>query len=102
VGASGELRILGGLGAATGTLVPGSSAMSVPLFGGVLLVTPEILVPIELGGTPGGTGKGSLTIPWVMPPSLGGAVIFHQVGLVDPGAPFGIAASNGLRIEVGP
>jgi FG-GAP-like repeat len=101
-GMSGELRIRGGLGSASGLLVIGFAPDATPVLGGTLLVTPLDFFPIQLGGVPGAPGAGSLSIPFIMPASLVGMSIFHQAGFVDGGAAQGISGTNGLQIDVGP
>jgi hypothetical protein len=97
-----ELRLTGGLGGASGLLGIGTTAENTTILGITLLVTPQLMIPIQLGGVSGAAGAGGFTLPFVMPPSLVGATLFHQAGLVDPAAPAGYSATNGLRIDVGP
>jgi FG-GAP-like repeat len=101
-GESGEIRIRGGIGGASGYLAIGLGAANAPLFGGALLVDPLWIFPIQLGGPAGVPGTGGLTIPWVMPASLVGLSLYHQAGFVDAGAAFGVSGTNGLRVDVAP
>ena len=101
-GESGEIRIRGGIGGASGYLAIGLGAANTPLFGGSLLVDPLWIFPIQLGGPAGVPGTGGLTIPWVMPASLVGLSLYHQAGFVDAGAAFGVSGTNGLRVDVAP
>ena len=101
-GESGEIRIRGGLGGASGYLALGLAPANAPLFGGTLLVNPLWIFPIQLGGPAGVPGTGGLTIPWVMPASLVGLSLYHQAGFVDAGAAFGVSGTNGLRVDVAP
>jgi FG-GAP-like repeat len=96
-----EIRLTGGLGGTSGLLAVGTSPASSPLLGGTLLVTPDFFLPIQLTGSAGVPGTGSLSLSVVIPASLAGVSIWHQAGLVDPGASFGVSATNGLRIALG-
>ena len=71
-------------------------------FGGALLVTVTSTFPIQLGGTPGVPGVGSMIIPFTVPPSVALTSAWLQVGLFDGAAPAGISGTNGcLRLEYG-
>ena len=100
-GISCELRIRGGVGGASGLLALGSAPANSPLLGGTLLVTPDMTISIQLGGSPGVPGAGGFTIPFVMPAGIAGGTFFHQAGFADPAAPSGVSATNGLEIHVG-
>jgi hypothetical protein len=101
VGSSGEVRIRGGLGGAPAVLAIGPAPANVPLLGGTLLVMPDQLFPVQLGGTPGAPGEGGISIPFTLPSFLAGATLYSQVGIVDAGAPQGYSATNAIRIDIG-
>jgi hypothetical protein len=75
-----------------GLLVLGASAVNVPVFGGTLVPSLDATVPALLDAA----GAWSFTFPW---PSghPAGIDYWWQLGVVDPTAPFGIAASDALR-----
>jgi hypothetical protein len=81
------------------TLISAASA-HLPLFGGVVLVDPGAVLAAPLTGVTGGAGVQVVPIP--ADPSLAGARVYAQAGQVDPGAPAGVALSNGLEIVVCP
>jgi hypothetical protein len=96
-----ETRITGALGGSLGIFALGTQPANVPIVGGTLLATPQVLWVFALGGTPGAAGEGIATIPWVAPPGTAGASLYQQVGIADPAAPQGIALSNGLLYTIG-
>ncbi|MFO0984244.1 MAG: hypothetical protein U1E76_21400 [Planctomycetota bacterium] len=75
------------------TLVIGSSTLYGPLFGGVLVPFPNVILPhLPLGPS------GSLTLSGTMPPGLPSGTTFYLQGWIpDPGGPQGVAASNALK-----
>ncbi len=101
VGTSGAIRITNGLGGAQGWLVLGLAEVSVPIAGGILQVSPDILLPIQLDHAAGGAGRGSLSIPWTLPASIAGWTLHHQVALSDAAAPFGVSFTRVLSVNVG-
>ncbi|HET6201332.1 MAG TPA: VCBS repeat-containing protein [Planctomycetota bacterium] len=96
-----ETRVTGGIGGGLGVFAIGNQPANVPIVGGTLLTTVQVLFAFPLGGMPGVAGEGSATIPWVAPPSLAGVTLYQQVGILDPGAPQGVSLSNGLRYTIG-
>ena len=100
-GVNGSVRITNGLGGALGYMAMGFAETSLPIAGGVLQVTPDILVPIQLGGTVGIPGAGSLVLPWTMPPGLAGMVLHHQAAFIDSAAPQGISFTRVLSVTIG-
>lgn len=77
---------------ASAFLVLGLSELGAPFKGGTLVPTPDIV----LGGLP--TGAGYLPIVATWPAGLpDGADVLFQYWVPDAGAPFGLAASNGVR-----
>ena len=100
-GFSGEVRITNALGGAAGYFGVGSSEASQPVLGGTLLISPDFLLPITLGGAPGVAGAGYLAIPWTLPASLAGVQLFEQAALIDPAAPQGASLTQGIRCVIG-
>jgi hypothetical protein len=81
------------------TLIAGASA-SLSLYGGTVLIDPTTLVA-TLGTTiAGGSGVQPVAIP--ASPGLAGVRVFAQAGQPDPGAPAGLALSNGLELVLCP
>jgi FG-GAP-like repeat len=100
-GFSGEIRISNALGGAAGFLGLGVSETSQSVLGGTLLIVPDVLESIALGGAPGVSGAGYLAIPWTLPAALAGFQFFGQAAIVDPSAPQGIALTQGIRWVIG-
>ncbi len=96
-----ETRITGGLGGSLAVFAIGDQPASVPLLGGTLLTTVQVLFGFPLAGTPGAAGEGTATIPWMAGPAIAGLTLYQQVGVLDPAAPQGITLSNGLRYTIG-
>lgn len=93
-GSATELRILGGGPGAVATLVIGIAQLSAPFKGGVLVPTPDVLLPVLLDAA------GAALLPLAWPAGLpAGAELFWQAWQSDAGAPLGLAASNGLRTK---
>lgn len=59
------------------------------------------LLPATLGGPMGVPGAGSVTYSITVPGGLLGKRFVLQYGILDPGAPFGLAVSNGVEVEFG-
>ncbi len=100
-GLSGEIRLTNALGGAAAVFVIGGAPANVPLFGGSLLVEPTFAVDFTTSGAPGAPGAGTWTLPWTLPLGLAGLSIYHQIGVLDAGAPQGVAATGGLYVLVG-
>lgn len=77
-------------GAAT-TLVVGLHLAALPFKGGVLLPTPDLLVPGLVTDA-----AGALHLPVTVPSGLGGTGLLLQAWIADAAGPAGLAASNGL------
>jgi hypothetical protein len=75
-----------------GLLVLGASAVNVPVLGGTLVPSFDVTVPVLLDAA----GAWSLSFPWPAGHPAG-IDYWWQLAVVDPAAPFGIAASDGLR-----
>jgi hypothetical protein len=105
-GTSGAVRIRGGLGGATAFLFLGASQAAVtdfPFPGATVHLGDQLLVlPLALGGAAGVAGAGGIDLPIALPAAvLPGLTFYHQAVVIDAGAPFGAALSNGLRITYG-
>jgi hypothetical protein len=82
-----------GAAAASATLVVGLNEINAPFRGGVLVPSPDLLVP---GLTT--DAEGFVTMSFIVPGTLpSGLDIFHQVWVVDGSAPNGLIATNGLQ-----
>jgi hypothetical protein len=102
-----QLRLRGAHGQLAYLAVSKAGA-SVPgfLFPGLtLLVDPSasaFLIPWPVAGAAGGPGAGAFTIPVLIDPAWAGLELYHQVFVLDAGAPGGLlSASNGLRLSFG-
>jgi hypothetical protein len=82
----------------TAFLMTGLAPLNLPFLGGTLVpnvATTNIVVPLATDAQ----GAIPLTFPW--PNNIpSGTAIYLQYWIADPGGPFGVAASNGLRIDV--
>lgn len=97
-----SINVSDALGGTAGVLIVGATQLSVPLFGGTLLASPDVSLPIALGGATGVPGVGTLTIPLAFPnPSYRGLSLYLQAGMLDPGALQLLTLTNGLRITIG-
>ncbi|MCA8941872.1 MAG: exo-alpha-sialidase [Planctomycetes bacterium] len=79
------------------------SRTTFPVLGGTLLVDPDLVVPITLGGAVGNPGIGSVSVPLSLPlhPAWSGANVNFQALIIDPGAPGGVSMSNGVELWIG-
>lgn len=98
------LEFTGLLGGSFGSLAWGIAPASLPFKQGLLLVSinpPGGLIPLFYPGT--GPGGGQLTLSFTLPATaaLTGLSIYLQGLAVDPGAPAGIAFTNGLEERIG-
>jgi len=96
-----NLSLSNGLGGAQSFLFVGTGALSAPIGSGCSLLVANTLIhlAIPLGGA--GPCNGSYTFPSVIPPNTpAGVTIYLQAFVADPAKPVGIAASNGLKIEI--
>lgn len=88
-----QFGLQNGLPGSPAALVLGFSALNLPLFGGVLVPSPDLSVP---GLTLDGNGEVSvaLTYPTGLPSAL---ELYLQYWFLDGGAAQGLAATNALR-----
>ena len=101
-----ELKLRGVTGPSMALLAiafaPASFA-NVPVPGVTLLVDPTSAItalwPIPADG--GGQARASASLPFWLAPGLQGFAFFDQVFVLDPAAPGGISASNGLQTTIG-
>ena len=77
----------------TAALIVGLSAVHLPLLGGTLVPSPD-LVFAGLPTGPGGTIELAAPLPAAITPGLS---FYLQYWIVDAAGPFGVAASNGLK-----
>lgn len=102
-GATGALRVRGAVGGAGGLLVVGAAPASLPTpFGGDLLTTPDVLLPFAVAGPAGSAGAGAFDLPITFPSGMGGFAAYLQAAVLDPGATFGLSATEGLELVFGP
>lgn len=79
-----------------GAMNVGFQRLQIPIFGGFVLTDPSIPLPHVLDAQ----GSWNTTINTPNDPNLVGRSIYFQSAYVDPGAPFGLAASDGLEMRV--
>lgn len=102
-GSSGSisLRISRGRSGTVGALLFGIVPGNLPLGNGCSLLVsplfPSPMLPVQMTG-PGGFGNGFAIIPITLPPDIVIAPFVMQGLLLDPGAPAGFSATNGLAI----
>lgn len=87
------LSLSGGLPLGPTSLIVGFSALNLPLFGGLLVPSPDLVLPVDLLDA---TGALTRTFSW--PAIAPGTTFFFQHWNYDPGAAAGYSASNGLSI----
>jgi Tol biopolymer transport system component len=85
------LSILGKPNAA-GYLIAGGSQISAPLFGGVFVPSPDVLIPITLDSQ----GRAYIVVPWSFTLPTG-AAFWLQSWFTDSGAVQGMSASNAIK-----
>ncbi|QDU69044.1 hypothetical protein [Engelhardtia mirabilis] len=90
-GSSVELRLSSARASSPGAWVLGPAAVPTPLFGGLLIPQPVIVLPLSTDALGQATIGGTLN-----PPILSGAQLVLQAWILDPVAVQGFAASNGL------
>jgi hypothetical protein len=103
IGSSFTVDLAGGLGGTLGVLLVGGGAgavVSVPLFGGTLLVQPDTTLTALLSGASPGSGTWSLPITVPPAPPLVGLDLHCQMLLLDAAAASGFVFTNALEIWV--
>jgi hypothetical protein len=91
-GATTTIAMTGAVPGAAGTLFVGLFPLNAPLYGGVFVPSPQLMLPFNADGA----GALNLIVPW--PAGLPNSFpIWMQVWCADPAATFGAAASNGLK-----
>lgn len=76
---------------AAGALVVGPAATNLPLFGGVLIPSPDLVLPLVT------SSLGDYSVQAIMTGAIQpGAQLFFQAWVIDEVATMGVAASNGL------
>lgn len=87
------VTLTNGAAGAPAVLVLGATELSLPLFGGLLVPAPDLLLPMG-SLSPSGSAALPLTWPAGAPPGIS---LWFQGWVIDPSAPSGLAATNGLR-----
>jgi len=99
-----SISIEDGLGAAPGLLWVGLATKDVAAFGGHfyvdLSVQPWLALPIQLGGTAGTAGDGTLDIQGVDVSAFAPLTIYLQATILDAGAIRRIALTNALQMTI--
>jgi hypothetical protein len=103
LGSTLTVQVTGGLGGAPALLLLGSAPAAQPKWGGTLLVSALVGVPLVLSGPGGVGGAGSATLAGSVPgdSSALGVSAFLQLLVADSGAPAGVALSAGLKLQIG-
>ncbi len=89
-GSTTRLALRGGAPSARIVFLAGLQRIDLPLFGGTLVPLPTVLVPWSTSVD----GAAALTFAW--PPAAPGTEVYFQAWCLDPLAPQGFSASNGL------
>ncbi len=87
-----QFDIINGLPGAPTTFVVGLDDLSAPFKGGILVPTPDFLIPLPLDPL------GGASLPFLTPPGLTGLELFTQAWVQDPGSSFGLSATNGVQL----
>ncbi|MGE3172552.1 MAG: PQQ-binding-like beta-propeller repeat protein [Planctomycetota bacterium] len=92
VGNTVTLTTSGGPAGGFSWLIVGLSAVNVPAFGGTLVPSPDLVefVPLDPAG------GSEVAFPWFAGVAVG-TPLWWQVAILDPAAPFGVAATDALR-----
>jgi hypothetical protein len=86
-----SLNLANGAPSTAGFLIVGGSAINLPLLGGTLVPSPDVLFPYSTDGS--GNGSFSILYPTGKPDCV---TFYFQVWLVDAAGPQGVSASNAL------
>jgi hypothetical protein len=97
------LHIGSALGGAPALLLIGTSPAALPKWGGTVLVSAAVVVPLALSGPAGAAGAGAASLPAAVPndPAIDGLAADLQVLVADAGAPAGVTLSAGLQLVLG-
>ncbi|MFG0319610.1 MAG: DUF4350 domain-containing protein [Planctomycetota bacterium JB042] len=99
------IELADALGGATAFLLAGTQSAAIPSVGGTVWVDvtapPAVVVPLPLGGSAGQPGAGGVLLAQNLSASLP-LTLTLQFAVFDPNAPFGVALSNGVRVEMAP
>ena len=106
VGSIKRLQVRGVTGPTPGLLVIGfrpANLVGFPLPSVTMLVDPGFVITASVAVLQPGEGRGAGGVDHFvpLPPLSQGLVFYDQFFLLDPAAPDGVAATNGLRIQVG-
>jgi hypothetical protein len=94
-GSANQIDLTNALPGTFTNLVLGLSLLEAPFKGGVLVPSPDLIIP----GLPVDAG-GGFSLPFAWPDGIpAGTKFWFQHWVLDPGGPFGFAASNGLEAE---
>jgi hypothetical protein len=99
------LRVAGGRGGASATLVHGRTRVDWNVGGVPVYVDPGdpfyVVTPLALDGPADAPGAGEATLSFTVAPADAGVTTYYQVFVSDPDAPGGTSASNGLELGIG-
>lgn len=100
VGGTVTFEVSDASGGALAFLVVGTSQASLPIFGCTLLVAPLLIPPIALplSGVGPGSGGAELSVP--LSSGMPAVALALQAGILDPGAPSGWSATNGVLMTI--
>lgn len=87
-----RLSLRGGYPSSVAYLIAGVTRIDLPSLGGVLVPSPDVLIPLMTDSV----GGIDFNVQW--PPVPAGAPILVQLWVQDPGATFGVGASNALKL----
>jgi hypothetical protein len=91
-----SFTVSGALPQSIGLLGLGASTLYVPLLGGVLVPSPDVVVPFALDAI------GAASVPATWPNVPPGTSLYLQAIVLDPAPIEGIAWTNGLRATARP
>ncbi len=95
-----ELTIAQGAGGGLAVLALGHGQADIPLLGCTLLVAPPLTTPVVLPLAGVGPGAGTAQLSAPLSPATPPLVVALQAGILDPGAPSGLSATNGVLVTV--
>lgn len=77
---------------APAVLMVGGDVLALPLMGGVLLPSPDLLLPLSVDG------QGHASLAWESWPLAAGSVVYAQARLLEPDLGAVASASNALML----